>query len=245
MTNTPLSPIKQLQKAIYDRDLALVETLSAGTDWAAVHKQDYHSTEPFEFSMADCYHLTARDANPTEWENFVTQSLQAMTKDGYSLLRDSGRAQIMEENEVFLGLALKAGVLANARTYDGDTIVHLSLMPLPHAQTVQLLVEHGLDLNARNLGGQTVLHQMWEQGPFPVMLANYWVLATQALLAAGANPTLTDGDGVTAKDLIKHHLRQNRLLDSEQRHLVSQSLNQALERLEPVSTPAGRKPGVR
>lgn len=240
--------VRSLQKALFDRDLVAVTHLGAQMDWKAQQTLDQNAEELFQYSLADCFHFMAKDSQGA-WESFVTQSLQTLTTQGYSLLGDTGLGQIVDENDEFLLIALRAGVLNNFRTPEGNTIAHLALTPMPKEDHTATLISEGVDLNSQNHEGQTVLHQLWEIGPSDSALADHWVITTELLLCNGANPSLADRDGVTPLDLLEHHCHSNPLLNMKQRQTLSHALNAALQELEPPDpeepTPRHRKPGMR
>lgn len=89
---------------------------------------------------------------------------------------------------------LDLGADPNARNFEGDTPLHCVAFP----QIIGVVQQSRADVNARNGQGETPLHSAVDREDIAVF---------QALLLAGANPTLRDNKGRSSLDLAC--LRQN------------------------------------
>lgn len=112
--------------------------------------------------------------------------------DIYALNTDGQSAM-----DLALGLGLEgvklladAGIDLNKVDINGRTFLHMTRKP----DIAAFLIEKGLDVNEKDNGGNTPLHTASKAGIAAVV---------QALLQAGANPTIKNNEGKTALDIAK------------------------------------------
>ncbi len=108
------------------------------------------------------------------------------------------------DNVAAAELLLKKGIPVDSRdTLDNKTpLIEATLIPtleegntIGHISVALLLLQHGAQINAQDRQGNTALHYAAIFGTAPMIAL---------LLARFANQTITNNNGLTALDLIKH-----------------------------------------
>jgi ankyrin repeat protein len=91
-------------------------------------------------------------------------------------------------------LLLDAGADPDAAARNPMRVAPIHSAAAGRTAVVPLLIERGADVNARQQGGWTALHEAAHRGDLEL---------TEALLAAGADPRLANDEGITAAQLAR------------------------------------------
>lgn len=119
--------------------------------------------------------------------------LHLRLKDGSSLLH---RAASLGRFD-FAKVLLEKSADVNARDRLGNSALHLLYRPMEvdfasSRKTLETILEHNPDINARNQSGETPLLHHLSRAP-----QSDYLIIMDSLLAKGADPNLSDNQGVT------------------------------------------------
>jgi ankyrin repeat protein len=159
----------------------------------------------------------------------VTEYLLSQGADPNRQTNESGDPVIVGvayvNNPECVRLLLEGGADANAVTqHTSETPLHASLAQGPDVPTerrlavVKLLVEHGADVNRRNVPG-VPCHAFWRdvrtRGETPLHRAAAYASedVVQYLLDAGADKTIRDANGDSPQSWASWHWQPKRLID--------------------------------
>lgn len=103
-------------------------------------------------------------------------------------------------NPAIVAALLAAGASPNLNYgFSDDTCMHLAAGSNPEPAVLKVLLDNGGQANARGESGRTPLHAAAAEP------ANRAAEKIAILLAAGADPTLTDRDGFTPRQIAEHY----------------------------------------
>ena len=121
-----------------------------------------------------------------------------LTHGGRTVLGETALHAAAESGNVSLARALMSAPAVRAKTRDGRSLMHYAR----GTRMVLLLLDAGLDANARDDAGRTPLHRLAiAQAEAGTDTPNAMAMETiRALLAAGADAAARDAGGLTPRD---------------------------------------------
>ena len=120
-------------------------------------------------------------------------------RDGNTPLHLASAAPLLSGAVATIRLLLRAEADPGIANGEGRTALHLAASHHEQPEAVDALLAHGADANRKDRWGSTALHAAVGPNPgWPGRSGAGLPGIVQALLAGGANPRLTDGDGLPA-----------------------------------------------
>ena len=120
-------------------------------------------------------------------------------KDGNTPLHFASAAPLLIGAVATIRLLLRAEADPGIANGEGRTALHLAASHHEQPEAAEALLAHGADANRKDRWGDTALHAAL--GPTPGWSGSGLPGIVRALLAGGADPRLTNGDGLPALQL--------------------------------------------